>query len=58
MVETKTGRGSVTETGSVARREPRRLTVLVRVDRPHGGSVTVRRAFDADEPEASGSPAR
>jgi hypothetical protein len=33
--------------------DPRRLTVLVRVDRPFGGEVTVKRVFDPSGPEAA-----
>jgi len=46
VVETKTGRGLVKETWSVDD-DPRRLTVLVRMDNPSGGAaVSVRRVFD------------
>jgi hypothetical protein len=51
VVETKGERGSTKETWSVGS-DPRRLTVLLEVKRPYGGSVTVRRVFDplqADE---------
>jgi hypothetical protein len=55
-VETKTARGKVKETWSVTG-EPRRLTVLVRMDRPYGGEVTIKRVFDLSAPDAPRSEA-
>jgi hypothetical protein len=54
VIETKTPRGQVKETWSIAA-EPRRLTVLVRMDRPGGGAFTVKRVFDPSEPGAKRS---
>ena len=54
VIETKTPRGQVKETWSIAD-EPRRLTVLVRMDRPGGGAFTVKRVFDPSEPGAKRS---
>jgi hypothetical protein len=54
VVETKTPRGHVKETWSITD-EPRRLTVLVRMDRPNGGAFTVKRVFDPSEPGAKRS---
>ena len=54
VIETKTPRGQVKETWSIAD-EPRRLTVLVRMDRPSGGAFTVKRVFDPSEPGAKRS---
>jgi hypothetical protein len=51
VVETKSERGSMKETWSVAS-DPRRLTVLLEVKRPYGGEVTVRRVFDPLAKEA------
>lgn len=51
VVETKTERGSMKETWSVAS-DTRRLTVLLEIKRPYGGDVTVRRVFDPQEAEA------
>ena len=55
VVETKTGRGRTRETWSVAD-APRRLTVVVKADRPFGGELTVRRVFDATTVEAARRP--
>ena len=55
VVETKTGRGRTREAWSVAD-APRRLTVVVKADRPFGGEVTVRRVFDATTVEAARKP--
>ncbi len=55
VVETKTGRERTRETWSVAD-APRRLTVVVKADRPFGGEVTVRRVFDATTVEAARKP--
>jgi hypothetical protein len=55
VVETKTGRGSIKETWTVTD-DPRRLTVLIRMDRPSGSPVTVKRVFDPTEPGPSGRP--
>jgi hypothetical protein len=49
-VETKTQRGHVKETWAVGPGEPRRLTVLVEVDRPWGGTAKINRVFDAVAP--------
>ena len=54
VVDTKTPRGHVKETWSITD-EPRRLTVLVRMDRPNGGAFTVKRVFDPSEPGAKRS---
>jgi hypothetical protein len=52
VVETKTERGRVKETWS-ATNEPRRLEVLLEVDRPFGGgTVKIKRVFDAVDPNA------
>jgi len=55
VVETKTGRGTVRETWSVAE-SPRRLTVLVKMERPFGGEISVKRVFDASTIEAARRP--
>ena len=51
VVETKTDRGHVKETWAVTG-DPRRLNVLLEIDRPFGGSVKVKRVFDAVDPNA------
>ncbi|HXY38868.1 MAG TPA: hypothetical protein VEQ10_04315, partial [Vicinamibacteria bacterium] len=53
VVETKTQRGRVKETWSVAN-DPKRLTVLLEVDRPWGGTAKIKRVFD---PATPGAPA-
>jgi hypothetical protein len=55
VVETKAVRGKVRETWSVSD-SPRRLTVLVKMDRPFGGEVTVKRVFDASTAEDARRP--
>jgi hypothetical protein len=55
VVETKTGRGKVRETWSVTD-SPRRLTVLVKMARPFGGEISVKRVFDASTIEAARRP--
>jgi hypothetical protein len=53
VVETKAGRGRVKETWSAAA-GPRRLTVVVEIERPfRGDAVTIRRVFDAVELDAA-----
>jgi hypothetical protein len=51
VVDTKTERGHVKETWAVTS-DPRRLSVLLEIDRPFGGSVKVKRVFDAVEKDA------
>ena len=46
VVETKGERGTTRETWSVGG-DPRRLTVLLEIKRSSGGSVSVKRVFDA-----------
>jgi hypothetical protein len=45
VVETKGQRGSTKETWTVGG-DPRRLTVLLEIKRPYGGTVSVKRVFD------------
>lgn len=45
VVETKGERGSTKETWTVGA-DPRRLTVLLEIKRPSGGTVSVKRVFD------------
>ena len=54
VVETKTGWGGMKETWAVAA-DPRRLTVLLEIQRSFGGAVSVKRAFD---PVAIDTPVR
>jgi hypothetical protein len=54
VVETKSRRGSSKETWTVGA-DPRRLTLLLEVRRPSGGTVTVKRVFD---PVSTDAPAR
>jgi len=51
VVETKTERGKVKETWVVAA-EPRRLEVLLEIERPFGSAVKIRRVFDPVDPNA------
>ena len=55
IVETKTERGSVKETWTVSADDPRRLTVLLGIQRPNGAEVKVKRVFD---PGRAATPAR
>jgi YD repeat-containing protein len=50
VVETKARRGSTRETWTVGD-DPRRLTLLLEVRRPSGGTVTVKRVFDPASPD-------
>jgi len=54
LVETKRERGGMKEAWAVSTEPPRRLTVLVELERPSGGSVRIKRVFD---PRASDTPA-
>jgi hypothetical protein len=45
LVETKGERGGMKEAWTVSA-EPRRLTVLLEVQRPFGGTVKIKRVFD------------
>jgi len=53
VVETKTERGHIKETWTVGN-DPKRLTVLLEVDRPWGGTAKIKRVFD---PVTPGTPA-
>ncbi len=51
VVETKNDRGKVKETWTTTD-DPRRLNVLVEIDRPYGNAVKIKRVFDAVDPNA------
>ena len=54
LIETRGERGGMKEAWTVSR-APRRLTVLLEVERPFGGTVKIMRVFDPLQPDGGGS---